>query len=322
MADFDELDALLSKSLKGAAEPAPSAGVADAIRSRVASGDAGASVAGSTAPGWGGSGFGVASWLPCVGLIVVAGVVGGVIGASGVFGATAPAQPDGNIPAYVLTTDTATAYLCPGGPVSGSLPANTRVLAVARDADSTWLGVRDPNQLSTVLWFPTDDIVADAGGIDPATLPVVACQVPTFEVVQPEPTATPEPTTTAPPTQPSNPPQTPADTTKPTVKPGNWSQPGVYGTGSAPYCAEYADIVVSVADNVGVTSVTATQSHAGSSIAQVGASGGNYTFRFTAGVYSYPSPDLPVTVTFTAKDAAGNSTSASKSITIYNTCLI
>jgi len=52
VADFDDIDALLSDSLKKAAEPANSAGVADAIRSRVAAGDAGASVAGTTAPGW------------------------------------------------------------------------------------------------------------------------------------------------------------------------------------------------------------------------------------------------------------------------------
>ncbi len=54
MADFDDIDALLSSSLKSAAEPANSAGVADAIRSRVAAGDAGTSVAGThrTGMGW------------------------------------------------------------------------------------------------------------------------------------------------------------------------------------------------------------------------------------------------------------------------------
>lgn len=49
MADIDEL---LKGSFERLAEPADSAGVADAIRSRVAGGDAGVSVAGSTAPGW------------------------------------------------------------------------------------------------------------------------------------------------------------------------------------------------------------------------------------------------------------------------------
>lgn len=51
MADLS-LDELLSSSLKSAAEPANSAGVADAIRARVAAGDTGTSVASSTAPGW------------------------------------------------------------------------------------------------------------------------------------------------------------------------------------------------------------------------------------------------------------------------------
>jgi hypothetical protein len=52
VADFDDIDALLSNSLKGAAEPANSAGVADAIRARVSAGDSGTPVDGDTAPGW------------------------------------------------------------------------------------------------------------------------------------------------------------------------------------------------------------------------------------------------------------------------------
>jgi hypothetical protein len=106
------------------------------------------------------------------------------------------------------------------------------------------------------------------------------------------------------------------------VKPGSFAPNGVYGTGSAPYCNEYSDIVVTISDNVGIASVSASQNHPGSSITQIGQNGQNYTFRFTAGVYAYPLPDLPVTVTFTAKDAAGNTASNTKSITIYNTCLI
>ncbi len=82
MADMS-LDELLSSSLKSAAEPAASAGVADAIRSRVAAGDAGTSVAGSTAPGWGGGAAGILTIVAPVALIVVAGVVGGALGASG-----------------------------------------------------------------------------------------------------------------------------------------------------------------------------------------------------------------------------------------------
>ena len=41
MADFDALDELLSGSLKRAAQPGDSAGVADTIRARVAAGDTG-----------------------------------------------------------------------------------------------------------------------------------------------------------------------------------------------------------------------------------------------------------------------------------------
>lgn len=316
MADFDDIDALLSGSLKSAAEPANSAGVADLIRSRVAAGDAGTTVAGSTAPGWGGSSLGPV--LGSIGLIVVAGVVGGVLGVSGVFGATQPPLPDGTIPSYVVTSDAAPAYTCPDGANIDNIPAGTRVFAVARNDDTSWLGVRDPDDVERTLWVETSVVVLDPG-MDTAALPTDGCPEATVTEIEPEPTEEP---TTEPTKPPTNNPQTPTDTTPPVVKPGNFNPAGVHGTGAAPYCNEYSDIVVTMADNVGIASVSASQSHPGSSITQIAQNGQNYTFRFVAGVYSYPSPDLNVTVTFTAKDAAGNTASNTKSITIYNTCLI
>ena len=53
MADIDEL---LKGSFDRLAEPADSTGVADLLRARVAAGDTGTSVDGTTAPGWGGAG--------------------------------------------------------------------------------------------------------------------------------------------------------------------------------------------------------------------------------------------------------------------------
>ncbi|MEO8261401.1 MAG: hypothetical protein ABI566_02430 [Pseudolysinimonas sp.] len=315
MADFDDIDALLSSSLKKAAEPANSAGVADAIRSRVAGGDAGTTVAGATAPGWGGGG--ALGWLPWIGAIIAVGAVGATLGVLGVFGQpTETVRADDSALVNSSLRAEAPFAACPGGEPIGTLPAGARVLAVERDDDSANVGVRDPYDVTATLWLAAALVSSDEGQPQISSLPVGE---PCPEIVIENETPSPQPTPT---TEPTKPPNAPGDTTPPTVKPGAWSQAGVYGTGSAPYCNEFADIVVSVADNVGVTSVTAAQSHAGSSITQIGVSGGNYTFRFTAGVYSYPSPDLPVTVTFTAKDAANNAASANKTITIYNTCLI
>src|SRR3954468_3210416 len=83
MDEFDELDELLSGSLKRAAQPGDSAGVADTIRARVAAGDVGTpGPSGGSAPGFGGS----LGWIPWVGAIVVLGLLGGVLGVTGVFG--------------------------------------------------------------------------------------------------------------------------------------------------------------------------------------------------------------------------------------------
>ena len=82
MAEFDALDELLSGSLKRAAQPGDSAGVADTIRARVAAGDVGTPAPGGPAPGFG-SGVGAG----CRGSArSLCSVVGGVLGVTGVFG--------------------------------------------------------------------------------------------------------------------------------------------------------------------------------------------------------------------------------------------
>ena len=211
MADMS-LDELLSSSIKSAAEPAASAGVADAIRSRVAAGDAGTSVAGSTAPGWGGGASGVLTIVAPIALIVVAGVVGGALGASGLLGVT-PGPASGDIPTYVINPDTAPVYSCPGGPQVGAIPASTRVLAVARDADGAFLGARNPDDLTSTIWFATGDLVLDADSPDPASLPIGECPEVTVTVVTPTPDAGPSPSRRSPSPRTSR--QPPRDTTAP-----------------------------------------------------------------------------------------------------------
>jgi hypothetical protein len=295
VADFDDIDALLSSSLKSAAEPANSAGVADAIRSRVAAGDAGTSVAGSTAPAWGGGTGGILTIVAPIALIVVAGVVGGSLGASGIAGSPA-GPPDGTVPAYVMTPDHATAYLCPGGPVSGDLIANTRVLAVARNAEGGWLGVRDPADRTRVLWFEQADVVLDQGSPDPASLPVLGCPEPEVTIVEPEPD--PEPTAQPTDEPDDDTPPPPSDTTAPALSKLS-ANPTLIINGQA------TQLSVSASDDVGVTAVQLTWTVPGNN--------GSAPMTFSNGQwrFSYSDNDLNdgfgnITFVARAADAAGN----------------
>ncbi|HWH97225.1 MAG TPA: hypothetical protein VNS80_02560, partial [Pseudolysinimonas sp.] len=163
--DNAALDSRLRDAFNQAAEQGDSTGVADAIRSRIAAGDSGASVAASTAPGWGGGG--ALGWLPWLGLIVVAGLGGAALGASGAVGTEQQTVEAGYT---VVLDDTAPAYACPGGARAGELAAGDRVLAIARSEDSGWLGVRDPNGFERVLWFERSVVIVDTDQPDVATL--------------------------------------------------------------------------------------------------------------------------------------------------------
>jgi hypothetical protein len=293
VADFDDIDALLSSSLKSAAEPANSAGVADLIRSRVAAGDAGTSVAGSVAPGWGGGASGILTIVAPIALIVGAGVAGGALGASGIVGA--PEAPrSGDVPAYVTTEQVAPAYVCPGGPEIGRLPAGTRVLAVARDADGAYLGVRNPSDVNATLWFSTADVDLDEGGVDPATLPVLGCPEVTVTVVTPTPTPEPTQEPTPEPTKP------PGDTTPPAINQYG-ANPTTINSGGCSLNSTVISAYV-VTDNVGVTSVSATWTSAGGGSASLNPTGQSWSFTYTA-VTGYHGS---VVITLVARDAAGN----------------
>lgn len=311
MADIDEL---LKGSFDRLAEPANSAGVADAIRSRVAAGDAGTSVAGSVAPGWGGGASGFLTIAAPIALIVVAGVVGGSLGASGVFGASGSSS-GGEVPSYVIAPDTAPIYSCPGGPQIGSIPANTRVLAVARDEDAAFLGARNPDDLAATIWFTAGDLVLDDSGPAIDALPVESC--PEVTVTEVTPTPTPEPTVEP---EETDEPEPPSDTTPPSIKVGNWNPDSLVGIEFG-YCSNVAQISVNAADNVGIASVTASSSRPSSPVTLVSSGGGTWVFKITGGSYTSATP-TNITVTFTATDTSGLTASGSRVIPIYRDCLI
>jgi hypothetical protein len=304
MAEFDELDELLRSSLKRAAQPGDSAGVADTIRARVAAGDVGTPAAGSTAPGFGGSG--PLAWMPWVGAIVVLGLVGGVLGVAGVFGH--PIQEVTSAVDSILMPPTVQATSCPDGPVVASVERGSRVVALARNADGTEVQIRNPHDVGQLLWVPTALVDADTGEAAVSTLPLgAAC--PTVTVARAPVVVPVTPVSPTKPTKPTKPaPGSPGDTTPPSV-----SSVTVTTNDNC-----HVVITAAAGDDVGVTSVTITLTSANT---------GSHTMTAVAGHWQYEMTQPPVfssgstTFTVIAHDAAGHSSSA-KSATATVQCLI
>jgi hypothetical protein len=299
MAEFDALDELLSGSLKRAAQPGDSAGVADTIRARVAAGDVGTPApSGGSAPGFGG---GLGGWLPWVALVVALGLVGGTLGLTGVFGH--PVERVTVAVNSILMPPTVNATSCPDGPVVASVERGSRVVALARNADGTQVQVRNPQNVSQLVWVPASQVDADTGQAAVATLPLGA-SCPTLYVAQPLPVV---PVTPVTPTKPSKP-GAPKDTTAPSEgKP----------TALVENCR--TTITVSASDNVGVTSVSLTWTGTNTSSGPAAMSsigGGKWQKVFLTGMH-----DGNTTFVAVAHDAAGNASSAN-SVTAFLQCLI
>jgi len=294
MAEFDDLDELLRGSLKRAAQPGDSAGVADTIRARVAAGDVGTPAASSTAPGFGGSG--PLAWMPWVGAIVVLGLVGGVLGVTGVFGH--PVEKVTSAVDTILMPPTVDATSCPDGPVVASVERGSRVVALARNADGSEVQVRNPRNVTQLVWVPTSQVDADAGQAAVSTLPLgAAC--PTVSVAQAPVVVPVTPATPAKPGAPKD--SVPPSEGKPTALVENCK----------------TTITVSAGDNVGVTSVSLSWSgtNTGSgSMSSIG--GGQWQRVFLTGMH-----DGSTTFVAVAHDAAGNASSAN-SVTAFLQCLI
>jgi hypothetical protein len=303
MAEFDELDGVLRDALQRAAQPGDSTGVADAIRSRVAAGDPGTSVASSTAPGWGG---GVWSWMPWVGLIAVGALVGGAVGVSGAVG-----RPAGDVTVDVPVSigESAPAHSCVDGPIIGRIAANTRVLAVQRSDDALWVGVRDPGALGGTIWVTLGDVSLDEGMPALDELPVGgAC--PETVVVVPTEEPTPEPT------QEPAPDPAPSDTTGPMLTSGN-AKPNPISMEGFPECGPTVAVVsVNATDPSGVKSVTATWSGGTASLDR---SGSQWKFSFSEATIGSNDTNYPITLT--ARDNAGNKSSIVVNVTVEY-CLI
>lgn len=124
MANGNNLDDLMRRALNDAAQPGDPTGVADALRARVDAGDLGVTVSSSVAPGW--SGFGVRAWLPWLGVIVAAAIVGATLGATGVFAGSTTETTDAS--PVVVETRSVDPQSCGEGPgVGGVCPTSEQL---------------------------------------------------------------------------------------------------------------------------------------------------------------------------------------------------
>lgn len=243
---------------------------------------------------------GVLRWLPWVGGIVVLGIVGGVLGVTGVFGH--PIQKVTVAVNSILMPPTVQGTSCPDGPVVASVERGSRVVALARNADGTQVQVRNPQNTTQLVWVPTSQVDADTGEAAVSSLPVgAAC--PTLFVAQAPVVVT--PVTPPTPTKPGH----PADTAPPSV--------GSVTITTNDNC--HVVVTATASDNVGVTSMTITLS---------GANGGPaHSMSSVSGHWQYEMTQPPVfssgstTFTVVAHDAAGH-LSVSKSTTATVQCLI
>ena len=167
------------------------------------------------------------------------------------------------------------------------------VYAVLRTADSGYIGLRDPSNVSTTIWVPSSALVQT----DFSSLPIGGCGMASIE---PVPVVVAPPVVT--PGKPSKP-GAPKDTTKPTV-----GKPSVDNAANN-NC--YARVIVTASDNVAVTSVSISWSGHNTGSGQMTSTGGHWQYLYQGGMYTTNSG--PTTFTVVAHDAAGNSSLASSS---------
>jgi len=305
VADVERFEAELRDAFQRAATPGNSTGVADTIRKRAAAGDGVASVSSSTPPGWGGSGL--LGWLPWLGLVIAAGIVGGTIGAAGFLGGASAESPAGAL--LEVLPQGADARACADGPIVANLLAETRVLAVQRSEDSAWVGVRNPARIDTTVWIPVNALVVDDGERPLADLPVGG-SCPLTIAIGPAPDIAPS----ADPEEPAPGPN-PNPIPNPTLPPGDTTPPAVLQLGvDVNPCPAVVTAVAS--DNVSVTQVTLSWSGVATGSAPMALVSGTWRYNYD----SLNSPEGAMTFQAVARDAAGNASSPA-SYNAYMVCL-
>ena len=240
----------------------------------------------------------VKAWLPWVGLIVAAGVVGGALGPLGALGHDTTEVLAGPTSSALLDRQ-ATATECVGGAVAAVFPAGERVLAVERSEDGGFLGVRDPYTFGSIVWVAAGQVTLDG---DPVLqdLPVGGlCPDVTTVLAGPPPTVIEE---QAPAPLPQN-----TDPLSPIIS--------AVTSNKAPshtfYNDELINVLVTATDNVGVTGVTYTVAGPAGAASHSGYcsdTGPDGQWECPFSVPTEPFGDY--TFTLRARDAVGNSSAA------------
>lgn len=232
-------------------------------------------------------------------------------------------------------------YDCPDGAIVGDARPGDRLFAVGRLDDGSWLAVRAVDG-GDISWLPaaalaTDDdrelptltctetIAMNVGAADTTTTTETSTTTTTVETT----TTTTTPPTTVPPT---TIPVTVPPTAPPTTLPPDTQQPSIQASSnlseifdsSGPECENEAVLTAFVSDNVGVTAVTGTWSGPpGSPMAFTKGAGNTWTATFGPFTGVVPANQL-ITITITARDAAGNTRATNVQITVWGQgmCLI
>lgn len=211
---------------------------------------------------------------------------------------------------------------CPEGVEIGQFHRGDRVLSTGRDASGDWLEVRDPGELGGRVWVEAQFVVADGatGG-----LPVRECAAsstaPTTSTTQPAFPGVPG--TGGGPGGTGGPPAT--DTTGPTIGAIGASQAEIweFASGLNSPCNTIEKtrtmLSVSISDPSGVAGATHAWSFPGHSGGDgLAASGGSWQIGpFDYGTIANNTV-ATITVTVTAQDARGNSSSASRTVALHS----
>ena len=240
----------------------------------------------------------------------------------------------------------ASARDCPDGSVLATYAPGSRIYAIGRTESSDWVQVRALSSPDHNVWVRATHIEFDANIAD---LPVTDCAtfdgvvaigdtpadssttttlgVTTTTVDASTTTTTTNPTTpttTAPPTTTTLPDTTPPQISQPSAKPAEiWEEDGL-GISCPEGTNRQSTISAVATDNLGVTSVTASWTDPlGNFNIAMSRAGSTYTTTFgpyTAGDWdplSVDPYDHSVTITITASDAAGNDSSTTVSVTVW-----
>jgi hypothetical protein len=232
-------------------------------------------------------------------------------------------------------------YDCPRGGEVGVAHAGDRLFVVGRSDDGGWLAVRAVDG-GNISWLAAAALTADDDrevptltctettamntGTEQATTSTIGETTTTVDtsttVATTVPATTTTPTTTPATVPPTAPPTAPPDTQQPSLQASS-NATEIFDS-SGPECVNEATLTAIATDNVGVTSVTATWSGLPGSPKAFTKGAGN-TWTATFGPFSgIATPNQLVTITITARDAAGNTRATAVQITVWGEgmCLI